>query len=52
MKTWRCLTCQKDFHHLGIARHRAMHKDKKEECKLENYGGERFYWDYRERKVK
>ncbi|MDY6079700.1 MAG: hypothetical protein SPI61_03140 [Ezakiella sp.] len=27
-----CETCDKYFHHLGIARHRAMHRDRKENC--------------------
>lgn len=27
-----CETCNKYFHHLGIARHRAMHRERKENC--------------------
>ena len=27
-----CYTCKKAFHYLGIARHRAMHRDRKEDC--------------------
>ena len=34
MKNCFCFTCDKEFHSLGIARHRAMHKDKKENCKI------------------
>jgi len=30
-----CLTCSKRFHYLGITRHRAMHRDKKEDCEIE-----------------
>lgn len=27
-----CRTCDKEFHYLGIATHRAMHKRKNEDC--------------------
>lgn len=27
-----CVTCAKEIRSLGIARHRAMHRDKKEDC--------------------
>jgi len=29
-----CYTCKKSFHYLGIARHRAGHKERKEDCKI------------------
>lgn len=29
-----CVTCGKAFHSLGIARHRAMHRDKKQNCTI------------------
>ena len=29
-----CHTCKKSFHHLGICRHRAMHRDKREDCEI------------------
>jgi len=29
-----CYACEKHFHPLGIARHRAAHRDKKENCKI------------------
>lgn len=29
-----CCTCDKHFHYLGIATHRAMHRDKKEDCTI------------------
>lgn len=29
-----CYTCDKMLHHLGVARHRAMHRDKKEDCTI------------------
>lgn len=33
-KNCYCLTCEKAFHYLGIARHRAAHRDKREDCKI------------------
>lgn len=33
-KTCYCHTCQKKYHWLGINRHRAMHRDKCEDCKI------------------
>ena len=30
-----CQTCKKFYASLGIARHRAMHRDKKEDCVIE-----------------
>ncbi len=29
-----CFRCKKYFHHLGIARHRAMHRDRGEDCSI------------------
>ena len=29
-----CRTCGRDFHYLGIARHRSMHRDKNEDCEI------------------
>lgn len=29
-----CCTCDKWFHYLGINRHKAMHRDKKEDCTI------------------
>ena len=29
-----CCNCDKEFHHLGIARHRAMHRDRVEDCRI------------------
>ena len=34
MKDCYCNTCKKEFNTLGIARHRAMHRDKQEDCKI------------------
>lgn len=29
-----CHTCKKDFHYLGITRHRAAHRDRQEDCEI------------------
>jgi len=34
LKECYCHTCRKEFHYLGIARHRAMHRERKENCKI------------------
>jgi len=48
-----CHTCDKDYHHLGIARHRAMHRDKREDCKITYSTGRTYDYDFSklERKV-
>jgi len=33
-KNCYCITCKKWFHYLGITRHRAMHRDRKEDCEI------------------
>lgn len=35
-----CYTCKREFHSLGIMRHRAMHRDKKEDCKIAYSNGD------------
>lgn len=35
-----CHACNKEFNSLGISRHRAMHRDKKEDCKITYKNGE------------
>lgn len=43
-KNCYCHTCKKDYHHLGIMNHRAMHRRKKEDCKITfTYGNTEFY---------
>jgi hypothetical protein len=34
-----CKTCDLYFHPMGIARHRAMHRDRKEDCTIETPSG-------------
>jgi len=45
-KTCYCHTCNKAFHYLGIARHRAAHRDKKEQCKIEFTNGDTYLYEY------
>jgi len=45
-KNCRCRTCHKDFHYLGIARHRARHRDKGEDCEIIYSNGECFVYEY------
>ena len=42
LKDCICHTCNKEFNHLGIARHRAMHRDRKEICEITYSDGSRF----------
>ncbi len=45
-KNCYCYTCKKWFHYLGIARHRAMHRDKKENCKISYTDGSKYKYSY------
>ena len=45
-KTCYCHTCKKDFHQLGVARHRAMHRDKKQDCRISFTHGDTYEWRY------
>lgn len=35
-----CRTCDRPFHHLGIASHRAAHRNRKENCVIEYSDGQ------------
>lgn len=41
-KSCYCHTCSKSFHYLGIAKHRAMHRDKKEDCEITYTNGDTY----------
>ena len=41
-KNCYCHTCEKAFHYLGITRHRATHRDKKENCKITYTNGDTY----------
>lgn len=45
-KTCYCRTCKKDLHYLGVARHRAMHRDKMEDCEITLTSGDTYVWRY------
>ena len=47
-KNCTCHTCKKDFHYLGITRHRAMHRDKKENCRITYTYGDTYEHNYSE----
>lgn len=48
LKNCYCYTCEKAFHYLGITRHRAAHRDKREDCKIEFTHGDVHTWKYSE----
>jgi hypothetical protein len=41
-KTCYCHTCDRAFHYLGIARHTAMHREKREVCKVTYTNGDTY----------
>jgi len=45
-KNCYCHNCQKYFHYLGIARHRAAHRDKKEDCKITMTYGDTYSYQF------
>ena len=47
-----CYTCNKAFHYLGITRHRAAHRDKREDCKIQFTHGDTYIYKYSELKAK
>jgi hypothetical protein len=48
-KNCHCHTCGKWFSSLGIARHRAGHRDRKERCTITFSDGDTYTWDYTEK---
>lgn len=44
-----CKTCDRYFHPLGLARHRAKHRDHKENCEIEFSNGFVERWNYAEK---
>lgn len=47
-KNCYCHTCDKWFHYLGITKHRAMHRDRKENCKITFTYGDTYKYNYEE----
>ena len=44
--TCYCHTCKRAFQSLGIARHRAMHRDKDEYCEITYGSGETYCYNW------
>jgi len=47
-KNCYCHVCKKYFHYMGIPRHRAMHRDKKENCEITYTNGDTYIFEYKE----
>ncbi|MBA7525253.1 hypothetical protein ES705_17404 [subsurface metagenome] len=45
-----CHTCATAYHYLGIARHRAMHRDLGENCKITYTSGDTYVHRFADRK--
>lgn len=41
-----CHTCKKRMHPMGIARHRAMHRERREDCTITFTGGKTYTYEY------
>jgi len=50
LKKCYCHTCNKWFHYLGIARHRAIHRDRKENCQITYTRGDTYIHAYKTEK--
>lgn len=46
-----CHTCKKYFHPLGISRHRAMHRDKREDCEITYANGDTYFHEFSKHKI-
>ncbi len=47
-----CHACEKAYHHLGIARHRAAHRHKREDCEITFSDGRRIRSRYSQKAEK
>ena len=45
-----CHTCKRGIHHLGINRHRAMHREKSEDCVITYTYGDTYTFKFSENK--
>jgi len=48
MKDCYCHTCLKEYHHLGIMSHRAMHRRKNEDCRITFSQGDTYKYNFSE----
>lgn len=46
LKNCYCHTCEKAFHYLGITRHRAKHRDNKENCEITFSKGDTYVYNF------
>jgi len=46
-KNCYCHTCEKYFHYLGIARHRAAHRARQEDCRIEYTNGDTYRHNFK-----
>lgn len=46
-----CHTCKREFHYLGITRHRAAHRKRFQDCKITFTHGDTYTYDYSARAV-
>ena len=51
-KNCYCHTCKKRFHYLGITRHRAMHRDKNQDCIITYTHGDTYHHNFSNLKIK
>ena len=49
-KNCYCHTCKREFHYLGITRHRSMHRDKRENCEITYSNGDTYNHKFSETK--
>jgi len=47
-KNCTCHTCKRRSHYLGITRHRAMHRDRREDCHITYTHGDSYVHKYAE----
>lgn len=47
-----CYTCCKSFKSLGVARHRAMHRDKEEDCLIQYLDGSMYLHEFSKKLAK
>ena len=45
-KNCYCFTCKKELHYLGIASHRAAHRNRSEKCKIMYTNGDVYEHDF------
>jgi len=49
-KNCYCHKCKRKFHYLGITRHRATHRDKREDCEITYTNGDKYIHEFSKKK--